>query len=114
MSTEMMSGMEIINPPSRKINFNGEIVEISFIPMRVSLDAMRISEAMESGGITAREGFEQMIDITVKICSKSNPTITRDWLLDNSDGAMLISFLDAAVTGGKKESDVKVSKSGKN
>lgn len=115
MSADVMDNIDIISPPVKKINFNGEIIEISFIPLRISLEAMKITDEIGKENVGASDGFEKLIAITVNICSKSNPRITRDWLLDNSDGDMLVEFLTAAVSGGKKAAqEVNSGKSGKN
>jgi len=113
MSTELES-MDIINPPVKRINFCGEVVEIAFIPMRLSLDAIRISDDVKKGKLSEYEGTESMIDFVVKLCGKSNTNITRDWLLDNASSDMLIQFMETAIGGVKGETGKGKSNTGKN
>jgi hypothetical protein len=109
-----LESMDIINPPVKRINFNGEIVEISFVPMRLSLDAIKISDDVKNGKLSDYEGTEAMIEFVVKLCGKSNTNITRDWLLDNASSDMLLQFMETVSGGGKGESGKSKDKNGKN
>lgn len=112
MSEEgMMTDIKIITPPVKRINLGGEIVEVAFIPARISLEAAQISEGMSKGSISEYEGSDKLIDLIEKICQKSNPIITREWLLDNTSLPMLLEFMDFAIGGG--EDAVKTTQKGK-
>lgn len=109
-----LDSMDIINPPVKRINFNGEIIEISFIPMRLSLEAIKISEDVKNGKLSEYTGTERMIDFVVKLCGKSNKNITPDWLLDNASSEMLLQFIETASSGGKRDVVNSNGKTGKN
>lgn len=109
-----LESMDIINPPIKRINFGGEVVEIAFIPMRVSLGALKINDDIKKGKLSEYDGFEKLVEITVHICEKSNPNINRDWLLDNASIDMLMKFFEFAGGAGKGVNDVTPGKPGKN
>lgn len=72
------------------------------IKSRVQLAAMKLNSDISKGTISEFEGMDQMIDLTLEIC-KSNPGITKDWLLDNTSMDMLTQFFEAAGSAGNKE-----------
>jgi hypothetical protein len=91
--------MKIINPTAKKINFGGEIVEVAFVPAKVTLDAAKVSDGMKNGTMSEYEGSEQMLVMIETICKKSNPLITRDWLLENASMQMMTEFMEYVVGG---------------
>ena len=111
---EELESMDIINPPVKRINFCGEVIEIAFIPMRLSLDAIKISDDVKKEKLSEYEGTEAMIDFVVKLCGKSNENITRDWLLDNASSDMLLQFMETAIGGRKGGAGKAKGKDGKN
>ena len=111
---EKLETMDIINPPAKRINFCGEAVEIAFVPMGLSLDAMKISDDMKKGKTSEIEGTEKMINFVVELCGKSNPDITREWLLKNTSSDTLIQFLETAIGSRKGEAGKAKGKDGKN
>jgi hypothetical protein len=98
--SDILEGVDVLNPTKKQINFNGEIVEIAFIPTRISLEALKANDDIRKGLLTEYEGFEKIIDLTLKVC-KSNPNITKDWLYDNTSIEMLMNFFEVAGNGGK-------------
>jgi len=92
-------GMKVINPTAKKINLGGEIVEVAFVPAKVTLDAAKISDGMKKGTMSEYEGSEQMLIMVENICKKSNPAITRDWLLENTSMEMMLEFMNYVVGG---------------
>jgi len=108
-------GMKIINPKAKKIDLGGEIVEVAFVPAKVTLEAAKVSDGMKNGTMSEYEGSEQILVMIENICKKSNPLITRDWLLENTSMQMMTEFMEYVV--GRSSDSVKttpVSNSEKN
>jgi hypothetical protein len=113
-SENVMGGVNIIAPPTKKINFVGEIVEIKFVPARIDLEFNRVVDESKTGRMSDYEGFNIMTDLILSIC-KSNPNITKDWLLENTSYDMMMEFFLAAKGKTKAEAEGKVQEtSGKN
>lgn len=107
----MTDGINIIAPPKKRINLAGEIVEISFIPARIDLEFQRLTEECKAGKMGDFEGLNKMIDLLLSVC-KSNPAITKDWVLDNISFDMITDFFVAAK--GKSTQESSEAQSGKN
>jgi hypothetical protein len=109
--SDTADGINIIMPPKKRIMLADEMIEISFIPARVDLEFQRINEECAAGRMGDFEGLNKMIDLILSIC-KSNPVITKDWILDNVSFDMITEFFIAAK--GKSIPEKNESKSGKN
>ena len=92
---DAFDGISIIAPPKRKINFVGEIVEISFVPARTDIEFHRIISECNAEKMDDYTGFNAVADLVLSICT-SNPAITKDWLIDNTSFDMMIDFFAAA------------------
>lgn len=101
MAEDFLKEIEIVAPKKKKINFCGEIVEIAFVPSKVTIETARISDALNRGEISEYEGLMGIIDNVLSVC-KSNPNITADWLMENTSFEMQVDFI-AAASGNKNK-----------
>jgi len=92
MGENVMEGVDVLNPPKKIVYVAGESLDFTFVPTRLTLESLKIMDGMKKGTITESEGFEQIIKVLAKLCSKTNPTITEDWFLDNTDIPMIIKM----------------------
>ncbi len=111
MAEDILKDLDMLDPPKKLVKMSGEIIDISFIPSRVTLTAMRISLDLEKKKITADEMFEKMIEIIVHISENSNPTITAEWLYDHVSVEKITKFLNLIVSV-ETENDDKTGTSG--
>ena len=81
-----------VQKEERKIQVGGEIADVSKIPSRVMLELM---EASETGEISEDNpnSFKRTLELIEKVCKPSNPKITQDFLLDNTDFETLIELI---------------------
>lgn len=92
---ENIKDFDILAPPKRLARIGGEIVDVSFIPTRIALEIMSLGDFDETS--FSAEIFDKVVDVTVKICQRSNPKITREWIIDNIEPMTLMKFLVYAV-----------------
>jgi hypothetical protein len=92
---ENIKDFDVLAPPKRLAKIGGEIVDVSFIPTRIALEIMSLGDFEESS--FSADVFDKVVDITVKICQRSNSKITREWILDNIEPMTLMKFLVYAV-----------------
>lgn len=100
---------DVLAPPKRLAKIGGEEVDISFIPTRIALEFMAFSDFKEEG--FKPEMFQKIVDVTAKLCLRSNPKMTADWILDNVDPVTLMQFLVYSVkslTEGMKDRNVDI------
>jgi hypothetical protein len=102
MTENVLGGIEIIAPPKRRINLNGEIIEVSFIKSKITLEALRIQGEVEKGTLGEYDGTNQLIDLALEICT-SNPNITKDWFLENTSMEMVMALFEAAGNNKNKQ-----------
>jgi len=76
----------------RKARISGEEVDVTKIPSRVTLEMARLNDSSEE--LNSEEGFYKSIDLVAQACKPSNPKITTEWLLDNTDFETLMDFMD--------------------
>lgn len=81
MADSIFEISEII-PDKRIVRVLGYDVDITRIPAKYTLQMMKLGA---SGGESNPDNVEKMIDIIAGICQSSQPTLTREWLLDNLD-----------------------------
>jgi hypothetical protein len=70
----------------------GEEVDVTKIPSRVTLEMTKFADNAEA--MKSEESFYTVVDLVAKACSPSNPKITADWLLDNTDFETLMDFCE--------------------
>lgn len=111
MTEDVLKDLDLLDPQKTLVKMSGELIDISFIPSKVTLAAMRISSDLEKKKITADEMFEKMIGIIVQVSEKSNPTITAEWLYNNVSVEKITNFLKLLVSS-EPGTDVKNGVSG--
>ncbi len=74
----------------RRARIAGEEVDVTKIPSRVTLEMTKFVDK----GMGSDETFFKMLDLVAKACQPSNPKITADWLLDNTDFDQMMDFCE--------------------
>ena len=69
-----------------------EEVDVTRIPSRVTLEMTKFAD--DADAMKGEESFYKIIDLVAKACAPSNPKITADWLLDNTDFETLMDFCE--------------------
>jgi len=77
---------------ARLARIGGEEVDVTKIPSRVTLEMTKLADDAEA--MKQEESFYTVIDLVAKACTPSNPKITADWLLDNTDFDTLMDFCE--------------------
>ena len=95
---------------TRIVKLAGKEIDVSILPSRVTIElAANQSKMKESDN----ESFHMLVDMVVKVCQPSDPTITRDWIIDNTSFQQLLKLIEfilaplnerAQATGKKEES----------
>lgn len=96
----VLKDLDKLVPEPRVIKLAGTSIDVSTIPARAGLEAVKMFQhlsAQAGEGELSDELFYSLLDLAVLICKKSFPTITKDWLLDNADLFQLIEFLEYVV-----------------
>ena len=77
----------------RKIKIGGETADVSKIPSRVMIELM---QAAESGEIAEDNpgSFGKTLELVEKVMTPSNPKMTADFLLDNTDFDTLVDIIE--------------------
>ena len=119
--TPFLDHIEIIAPATRTATIMGETVDLSFISTRVSFKFIEFSKKYDSGKLDkmTEDSFdpqmlEDMMGIIGAICEKSNPVVTKDWLLDNVPLADLMKFIQFVFAGISKLKSEPGGEDGKN
>ena len=86
--------------PERKAILCGEEVDLTKIPTRVTLEMTRLSDNQSK--LNSEEGFHATVELVAMACKPSNPKMTADWLIDNTDFETLMEFMDYALEPVKK------------
>lgn len=81
----MLEGVDVLDPPKKIVYVAGEALDFSFIPTRATLKGIRIIEDMRTEKISEADGMDKIIELIADVCSRSNPKITVDWILDNTN-----------------------------
>lgn len=101
MSDDILKDFDVIAPPKRIAKIGGEKVDVSIFSTRATLKLLEYSqkfkflEAKKAADLPdfSPEQFEGIAEVVAVACQRTNPTITKDWLLDNTDPVTLISFV---------------------
>jgi hypothetical protein len=95
-----MKDFDILAPPKRTAKIGGEEVDVTFIPARAALEFINFSKKHDVKKLEAltEENLDldilgDTLDIVALVCQRTNKKITKDWLLDNSDMATLMAFV---------------------
>ncbi len=81
----------------------GEEVNVTKIPSRVTLEMVRFADKTKE--MTAEQTFHQTLELVAKACQPSNPKITADWLLDNTDFDQMMDFCEYVLEPIRKRAD---------
>ncbi|MDG6245099.1 MAG: hypothetical protein QCH31_12060 [Methanolobus sp.] len=93
MSEDLIRDFGTIVPQKRIARIAGEEVDVSVFSTRATLKLIELTSspdkqtALESG-----EGIEDLLEVVAIACQRSNPKITKDWLIDNVDLFTLVEF----------------------
>lgn len=87
----------------RKAKICGEIVDVTRIPSRVTLEMAKLADSVED--LNSEQGFYKSVDLVSKACLPSNPKITPDWLIDNTHFEQLMEFMDYVLEPVKKRTE---------
>lgn len=77
---------------ARLARIGGEEVDVTKIPSRVTLEMVKFADVSDE--ISSEEKFYRTLDLVAKACTPSNPKITADWLLDNTDFDQMMDFCE--------------------
>ena len=80
-----------ILPAPRTFTLAGELVDVSALPSRVVVGIIKERAKFEAQG---DEAFDLLIDKMGEVCQRSNSTVTRDWLLENTTFQQLIAVIE--------------------
>ena len=71
--------------PEKKFKLNGKMIDYSFIPAKISLDAIKMYDNIDEN--PGEDEIDKVFDIVMKVIKANNddPELTRDWLLKNAD-----------------------------
>ena len=88
-----LKNFDQINREKREIQVGGEVADVTRIPSRVMLELVK---AKDSGAMSRDndDGFTMLLDMAEKICRPSNPKMTADFLIDNTDFETLVEVLE--------------------
>jgi len=88
-----LKNFDQINKEKREIQVGGEIADVTRIPSRVMLELIA---AVESGEVSEENpsSLMKMLELTEKVARPSNPKMTADFLLDNTDFETLIEIME--------------------
>ncbi len=106
---------EVLEPPKRTATLLDQEIDLTIIPARTSLKFVSFSKKYGNSKLDNikdevgldEEMLSEMLDIIGEITTRSNPTVTKDWLLENLQLADLTRFMVFVFEGFKKKSDGK-------
>ncbi len=79
-------------PDKRTAQLAGKEIDVTRIPSRVTLQLAKYADDVAEGKLSPMEQFLQALEPVAAVCKLSDPEITVDWLLDNTDFAQLSEF----------------------
>ena len=87
-----LKNFDQINREKREIQVGGEKADVTKIPSRVMLELV---DASESGEVSEDNpaSFKKVLELVEKVCTPSNPKMTADFLLDNTDFETLTELI---------------------
>lgn len=103
MSEPMFRDFDQVVVPQRKARIGGEEVDCTKIPSRVTLEMAKMADDTKQLGSEA--GFYSAVELVAKACQPSNPSVTADFLLDNTDFETLMAFMEWVLEPVKRRVD---------
>lgn len=79
-------------PETRIAQLAGKEIDVTRIPSRVTLMLAEYADTVNT--LSPREGFIGALEPIVAVCQLTDPEVTVDWLLDNTDFEQLNAFTD--------------------
>ena len=111
--SEITRDFDIIAPPKRVAKIGGEEVDVSIFPARATLKLMDLVDTPEKQAeLESGKNIEALVEVVATACQKSNPRITKDFLLD-LDITVLVEFAEYVMEPVKQKMQQKES-AGKN
>lgn len=101
--TTGLKDFDSILRPERKARLHGEIIDVTKIPSRVTLEMARLSDNQKE--LNSEQGFFKSVELVARACKPSNDKITAHWLLDNTDFETLMDFMDYVLEPVKKRTE---------
>lgn len=89
--------LDILDPEKKLVKMAGKIFDITIVPAKVTLDAMKTASALENKKITADIMFEKMIETVAKIGQKTDPEITTEWVENNVSVDKIAEFMHVLI-----------------
>jgi hypothetical protein len=89
---------DAVAPAGRKAKIGGRVVDVSFIPGRVTLEMARFKDRMDAGELSEMARVQEIIDLVAKVTERQDAEMTADWLLDNVDFVTLFEFVQFVLT----------------
>ena len=88
-----LKNFDKINREKREIQVGGEVADVTRIPSRVMLELVN---AADSGEISEDNpgSFQRTLELVEKVTTPSNPKMTADFLLDNTDFETLVELIE--------------------
>ncbi len=77
--------------PEKKFKLGGKVIDYSFIPAKISLDALKMYDDIDKDDPGERE-IDRVFDIVMSVIKANNndEELTKDWLLENADFSILM------------------------
>lgn len=97
--------LDALAPEPRIIRIGGEEIDVARIPTRPMLQMVRFYDQQKEGKMSTEESLDKILGIFGDLCSKKNPTITKEFLLDNLPVQNLMTFVNFIIEPLTKEMD---------
>lgn len=88
-----MKDFSTIVPQKRIARISGEEVDVSVFSTRATLKLIELTSSPEKqAALESGQGIEDLLEVVAIACQRSNPKVTKDWLIDNVDMFTLVEF----------------------
>jgi hypothetical protein len=93
MSSDILKDFGTIVPQKRIARIAGEEVDVSVFSTRATLKLIELTSSPEKqAALESGQGIEDLLEVVAIACQRSNPKVTKDWLIDNVDMFTLVEF----------------------
>jgi hypothetical protein len=98
---KLTKSFEVLEPPKRTAKLRDQEVDVTIIPAKTALKFVQFSKKYGDKKIEKLAGedglneemLDDILDIIGEITSRSNPTVNKDWLLENLPINDLVRFM---------------------
>ena len=88
-----MKDFSTVVPQKRIARISGEEVDVSVFSTRATLKLIELTSSPEKqAALESGQGIEDLLEVVAIACQRSNPKVTKDWLIDNVDMFTLVEF----------------------